>query len=61
MFYYKKDNNLYALKAEPRKIIEVEENGDKAKKCVIDDSLIAITKEEFERMRKAKLPKINKK
>lgn len=65
MFYYKRKNSLFALKSEPKKIVEeeIKKDGQKhiIKKLVIDDSFIPITKEEFDRLVKSKQPKINKK
>ena len=53
MFYYKRNNCLFALKSEPKKIIEK----DGKKKAVFDDSYTQITKEEFETERNKKLHK----
>ena len=59
MFFYKKPNGcLFALKTEPKKIVEeeVEKDGKtiKVKKAVFDDSYTPITKEEFDALNKAR-------
>lgn len=61
MKYYKRNRNLFALKIEPKKLVEeeVEKDGKKVKvkKLVVDDSFTPITKEEFDTLNKARMHK----
>ena len=50
MFYYKRNNCSFALKSEPKKIIE--KNGKK--KAVFDDSYTPITEDEYKEIIKSR-------
>ena len=54
MVYFKKGNNLFALLSEPKKFIEVEEDGRKVKKAVVDDSYVSITEKQYHKLIKAR-------